>query len=57
MFNWNVQVEVSTFTKQQKLVDCVRVEHRLFRSSRKCQSQESGSYSVAKANASLENIF
>ena len=57
MFNWNVQVEVSTFMKQQKLVDCVRVEHRLFHSSRKCQSQESGSYSVAKANASLENIF
>ena len=33
--------------KQRKLlVDCVQVEHRLFRSSRKRQSLETGSYTV-----------
>ena len=39
--------------KQRKLVvDHVRIEHRLFRSSRKCQSPETGSYTVT---ASSEN--
>ena len=46
-------VEVSTPMKQRKLlVDRVRVEHRLFRSSRKRQSLETGSYTVT---ASLGN--
>ena len=39
--------------KQRKLlVDCVQVEHRLYRSSRKRQSLETGSYT---ATASLRN--
>ena len=39
--------------KQRKLlVDCVQVEHRLYRSSRKRQSLETGSYTVT---ASLRN--
>ena len=39
--------EVSTPMKQRKLlVDRVRVEHRLFRSNRKRQSLETGSYTV-----------
>ena len=46
-------MEVSTPMKQRKLlVDCVRVEHRLFHSSRKHQSLEIGSYTVT---ASLGN--
>ena len=32
--------------KQRNVVDRVRVEHRLFRSVRKRQSQEPGSYTV-----------
>ena len=39
--------------KQRKLlVDCVQVEYRLYRSSRKRQSLETGSYTVT---ASLRN--
>ena len=46
-------MEVSTPMKQRKLlVDRVGVEHRLFRSSRKRQSLETGSYTVT---ASLGN--
>ena len=46
-------MEVSTPMKQRKLlVDRVRVEHRLFRSSRKRQSLETGSHTVT---ASLGN--
>ena len=46
-------MEVSTPMKQRKLlVDRVRVEHRLFCSSRKRQSLETGSYTVT---ASLGN--
>ena len=46
-------MEVSTPMKQRKLlVDRVRVEHRLFRSSRKRQPLETGSYTVT---ASLGN--
>ena len=46
-------MEVSTPMKQRKLlVDRVRVEHRLFRTSRKRQSLETGSYTVT---ASLGN--
>ena len=40
-------MEVSTPMKQKNLlVDRVRVEHRLFRSNRKRQSLETGSYTV-----------
>ena len=53
MFTGNLQkyvqlyAEVSTPMKQRKLVvDRVRVEHRLFRSSRKCQPLETGSYTL-----------
>ena len=46
-------MEVSTPMKQRKLlVDRVPVEHRLFRSRRKRQSLETGSYTVT---ASLGN--
>ena len=46
---------VSTPMKQRiVVVDGVRVEHRLFRSSRKRQSQETGSYTVT---ISLENAL
>ena len=38
--------------QRKLLVDCVQVEHRLYRSSRKRQSLENGSYTVT---ASLRN--